>query len=277
MTGERRKEAFDGAAADYGRYRAAYPDHVVAGVLAGSGIRAGTRVLEIGCGTGQLSVPLARAGAELVAVELGANLARIARANLTPYPSARVEVSAFEDWPLPDMLFDAVVSASAFHWLDPRVRFTKSARALRPGGSLTIIHAHHVRGGTPGFFEDTQPYYLKWGLSDDPFFQFTAPSDAPVMYRELDAQPGFRSVRRRRLEIPRQHTTESYVGWLRTDSLVLTLDDQARAGFLNDIAALIDAKYHGSVARNFAYDVITAKRQRRPLGRRRRGLQSACR
>lgn len=259
MTGERRRESFDGAAADYGRYRAPYPDEVTADVLQGSGIVAGTRVLEIGCGTGQLSVPLARAGCELVAVELGASLARAARANLSPYPSARVEVSAFEDWPLPDKPFDAVVCASAFHWLDPHVRFVKSARALRPGGSLTIVHAHHVRGGTPGFFEDTQPYYLKWGLSDDPFFQPPAPTDAPVMYPELEAQPGFRSVRRRRFEIPRQLTTESYVGWLRTDSLVLSLDDQARAGFLHDIAALIDGKYNGSAARNFVYEVITGR------------------
>ena len=36
-------------------------------------------------------------------------------------------------------------------------------------------------------------------------------------------------------------------------------DDQARAGFLNDIAALIDGKYGGSVARNFVYEVITAR------------------
>jgi SAM-dependent methyltransferase len=89
MAGERRRESFDGAAADYGRYRTPYPDEVVAGVLHCSGIGTGTRVLEIGCGTGQLSVPLAKAGAHLVAVELGANLARAARASLSPYPSAR--------------------------------------------------------------------------------------------------------------------------------------------------------------------------------------------
>jgi hypothetical protein len=43
------------------------------------------------------------------------------------------------------------------------------------------------------------------------------------------------------------------------DSLILSLDDQARAGFLNDIAALIDGTYGGSVARNFVYEVITAR------------------
>lgn len=259
MAGERRRESFDSAAADYARYRTPYPEEVVACVLRVSGTGAGTRVLEIGCGTGQLSVPLARAGASLVAVELGPSLARAARAALAPYPDAHVEVSAFEEWPLPDTPFDAVVCASAFHWLDPETRFAKCAQALRPGGSLTIVHAHHVRGGTPGFFEDTQPYYLKWGLSDDPFFQPTAPADAPVTYPELEAAPEFRSVTRHRFEIPRQHTTDSYVGWLRTDSLILSLDDQARAGFLNDIGGLIDRKYNGSVARNFVYDVITAR------------------
>ena len=257
MAGERRRESFDSAAADYGRYRTPYPGEVVATVLHNSGMGTGTRVLEIGCGTGQMSVPLARAGASLVAVELGAGLAAIARAALAPYPGARVEVSAFEDWPLPDVPFDAVVSASAFHWLDPQVRFGKCAQALRPGGSLTIVSAHHVRGGTPGFFEDTQPHYLKWGLSDDLFFQLPAPADAPVMYPELDAEPGFRSVRRQRFEIPRQHTTEPYVGWLRTDSLILSLDERTRARFLNDIAVLIDGKYGGPVARNFAHDVLT--------------------
>jgi hypothetical protein len=45
--------------------------------------------------------------------------------------------------------------------------------------------------------------------------------------------------------------------WL--DPLILSLDDQARAGFLNDIAALIDGKYGGSVARNFVYEGITAR------------------
>lgn len=86
-----------------------------------------------------------------------------------------------------------------------------------------------------------------------------APADAPVMYPELDAQPGFRSVCRRRFEIPRRHTTESCVGWLRTDSLILSLDHQARAGFLNGIAALINGKYDGSAAWKFVYEVITAR------------------
>lgn len=257
---DRRKESFNEAAADYHHYRSAYPDDVVTDVIAASQLRPGSRALEVGCGTGQLTVPLARYGADVVAVELGPDLAVFARQNLAAFPNAQVEVSAFEDWPLPPEPFDAVISASAFHWLDPEIRYSKSARALKPGGRLTVLHAHHVRGGTPGFFEDTQPYYMKWGLSDDPFFQPPSPANVPAMYPELAERTEFSTVRRRRFEIPRQYTTETYVGWLKTDSLVNSLGTHARQGFLGDIGMLVDTRYHGAVARNFVYEVVSAER-----------------
>jgi SAM-dependent methyltransferase len=256
----RRRESFDAVADAYDLYRPAPPLEVVDAVIASSNLHEGSSVLEIGCGTGQLSVPLAKHGVDLVAIELGSHLAALARRNLGEFPNARVEVSAFEDWQLPAHRFDAVVSASAFHWLDPAVRFSKAAEALRPRGSLTLLHVHHIRGGTPGFFEDTQPYYIKWGLSDDPFFQPTAPADVPTMYPELDELHQFSSVERRRFEIAMRLSTASYVGWLRTDSLVNSLDDEARRGFLDDIELLIASEYHGTVARNFVYAVIVARR-----------------
>jgi SAM-dependent methyltransferase len=260
VTGARRKESFDEAAEDYDRWRAGYPEGVVVDMLACAHIDANSRVLEVGCGTGQLSVALAVHGAELVAVELGPNLAAIARQNLGSFPKARVETGAFEDWPLPPEPFDAVVVANAFHWLDPEVRVSKSAEALKLGGHLTIAHAHHILGGTPGFFEATQQYYLKWGLSDDPFFQPPTVEDAPIMYPELDDRPEFGPVRRDRFEIARQHTAESYLGWLKTDSLIATLDADARDGFLNDVGHLVDTGFQGTVSRNFLYEVITTPR-----------------
>jgi SAM-dependent methyltransferase len=256
----RRRESFDAVADAYSLYRPPPPIEVVDAVIALSKLRPGSRVLEIGCGTGQLSVPLAKHGVDLVSIELGSHLAMHARRNLAEFTNARVEVCAFEEWQLPMNKFDAVVCASAFHWLDPAVRYSKSAEALRPEGCLTILHVRHVRGGTPGFFEDTQPYYMRWGLSDDPFFQPAAPADVPTMFPELDELPEFSAVERQYFEIPMRHSTASYVGWLRTDSLVNSLDDERRRGFLEDIEQLIDSKYHGTVVRNFVYDVTVARR-----------------
>jgi SAM-dependent methyltransferase len=256
----RRRESFDAIAQYYNQYRLPYPQEVVATVIALSHLHYGSRVLEVGCGTGQISVPLARHGIDLLALELGPHLADLARRNLKGFPHAHVETSSFEAWPLSGQKFDAVVSASAFHWLHPDLRFSKSAEALHPGGFLTILHVHHVRGGTSGFFADTQPFYLKWGLSEDLSFQPPAPDNVPTMYPELERLPEFCSVQRHRSKIPRRHSTASYTGWLHTDSLVNSLDDSSRRGFLQDIERLIEAKYNGEVVRNYVYDAIVAQR-----------------
>lgn len=259
----RRRESFDVVAEDYNRYRVAYPQEVVEAVIAESGLHSGSRVLEIGCGTGQLSVPLARHGVDLLAIELGPHLAALARENLKQFPNAQVEVNAFEAWPLASQKFDAVVSASAFHWLAPEIRFAKPAEALRPGGCLIILHVHHVRGGTPGFFAEAQACYVKWGLSDDPSFQQPAADNVPSIYPELEQWPEFRPVTRHYFEIPRSHSSASYIGWLRTDSLVNSLDEEARHGFLRDIERLSETKYNGEIVRNYVYEIIVAQRTAR--------------
>jgi SAM-dependent methyltransferase len=258
---ERWRGSFDAVAESYERYRAPYPPEVENAVIALADLHEASTVLEIGCGTGQLSVALAKHGVDLLAVELGPRLAARAQRNLAPYPNARVEVSSFEDWLLRSEKFDAVISATAFHWFDPAIRFSKSAEALRPGGVLAIVHVHHVSGGgTPDFVADTQPYYVKWGLHKDPSFLLPTASRLPPMYLELDDLPEFSSVERRRFEIARRYSTASYIGWLETDSLVNTLDAESRRDFLNAIQQLIESKYGGAVDRNYVYEVIAAQR-----------------
>jgi hypothetical protein len=81
---------------------------------------------------------------------------------------------------------------------------------------------------------------MKWGLSDDLSFQPPAPDNVPTMYPELDQLPEFRSVQRHHFEIPMSHSIASYIGWLNTDSLVNSLNDKSRRGFLQDIDRLIE-------------------------------------
>jgi SAM-dependent methyltransferase len=260
----RQKERFDAVATYYDQYRPGYPPQVIDAVVDVTHIGTGSRVLEIGCGTGQMSVPIAERGARLTAVELGPAQAAIARRHLAPFPAATVEVGTFEEWPLPEQSFDAVVCANAFHWLDPTIRFAKSAQALRPDGILTIVHPRHVRGGTAGFSSEAQPFFVKWGLSDDPIVEPPEPADLPPMYPELDQLALFTSVTRHQFECLLDYTTESYVGLLHTDSLVLSLDASALDGFLRDIGQLIDTHYAGHLSKKFVYEVIAARRASSP-------------
>jgi SAM-dependent methyltransferase len=126
----RLRVTFDEDAERYDRARPGYPPAVLDDLAELAGVGPGCRVLEIGCGTGQATVPLAERGCRIVAVELGAGLAAVARRNLARFLLARVVVAAFEDWPLPPDPFDVVVAATAFHWIDPAVRVAKAAAYL---------------------------------------------------------------------------------------------------------------------------------------------------
>lgn len=262
----RRGDSFDSVADLYDRYRPTYPPEVVAALAEMAALEAGCRVLEIAPGAGQLSGSLAELGAELTAVELGPRLAAKARARLSGFPLAAVEVSSFESWPLPEEPFDVVVCATAFHWLDPELRFSKTARALRPGGSLAIVHAHHVDGGTHGFVRASQELYVRFGLSDDPFFEPPSRDDVPPIFPELEERPEFTSVERRRFDVESAFSAESYVGLLSTDSLVLGLDEAERRGFLDGIGALIDSSFDGAITKRYVYEVAVARRVIRPDG-----------
>jgi len=91
------------------------------------------RLLEIGCGTGIATVPLAEREFRFVCVELGEGLAAVARRKLGSFPAVEVVTAAFETWEPAEANFDAVVSFTAFHWIEPDIRYEKSARLLRPG------------------------------------------------------------------------------------------------------------------------------------------------
>jgi ubiquinone/menaquinone biosynthesis C-methylase UbiE len=129
---ERLRATFDQAAELYDRARPGYPPALFDDLAGLAGIGPGSRVLEIGPGTGQATVTLAERGCRVVAVELGADLAAVAGRNLGRFPAVEVVTAAFEDWPLPGEPFDLVLAATSFHWLDPAVRVVKAADASDP-------------------------------------------------------------------------------------------------------------------------------------------------
>jgi SAM-dependent methyltransferase len=149
---ERLRSTFDQAAELYDRARPRYPAGLFDDLAELAGIGPGSSVLEIGPGTGQATVALAERGCRVVAVELGAALAAVARRNLARFPAVEVVTAPFEDWPLPEEPFDLVLAATAFHWIDPDVRVVKAADALRPGGVLATVTTHHIAGGDDSFF-----------------------------------------------------------------------------------------------------------------------------
>lgn len=104
----------------------------------------GSRILEIGCGTGTLSRRLkfsTYAGVDISpsAIQLAKQSWEECASGLPAGGSATYEASDFHDWPLPPEPFDIAVCVDAFVWIhDQPVAIRKIAQSLRTGGVLVI-------------------------------------------------------------------------------------------------------------------------------------------
>ncbi|WP_329375136.1 class I SAM-dependent methyltransferase [Streptomyces sp. NBC_01483] len=124
-------ESFGADAQRYDQARPGYPDALVTRIIAGS---PGPDVLDVGCGTGIAARQFQAAGCAVLGVEPDARMADFARAR-----GLQVEVAAFEAWQPAGRMFDAVIAAQSWHWVDPVAGTVKAAHVLRPGGRLAIF------------------------------------------------------------------------------------------------------------------------------------------
>jgi SAM-dependent methyltransferase len=228
--------------------------------LAAAAVPPGARVLEIGCGTGQATVALAERGYRIVAVELGPEMATVARRNLAQFESIEIVSAAFEDWPLPDEPFDVVFSATAFHWVDPAVRVSKSADALRPGGLLATVSTEHIAGGTEAFFVAVQECYERFDPATPPGLRQQHAADIPQDDQELTASGWFEPATFHRYEWELSYSTADYVDLLLTYSGMRALPAAQRNVLLNCIAWLIDRSHSGQVVKRYLTELRIAQR-----------------
>jgi SAM-dependent methyltransferase len=240
---ERLRTTFGEDAARYQRARPTYPPQLFTRL-------SGDRILEIGPGTGQATLPLTALG-QVTAVELSPELAAVARLHA---PEAHVVVADFDEWPLPEEPFDLVVSATAFHWLDPLTRMARCAAALRPGGSLAVISTHHVAGGTEQFFVDVQECYERWDPATPPGLRLSRADDVP---REFDESPEFEAPEFHRYEWELSYDTEAYADLLLTYSNHIALP--ARDRLIADIRQLVDTRYGGRVTKRYLTQLAVAR------------------
>jgi len=132
-------EVFDKVAEEYDRHRPAYPDALIDRALEVGGLGPGAPVLEIGCGTGQLTRSLLARGLRVTAIEPGEQLIARARAQLGHAGEVEFVNRRLEEASLPHAHYSAVFSASAMHWVDPDVSWRTTADALVDGGTLALV------------------------------------------------------------------------------------------------------------------------------------------
>ncbi len=258
------RATFDEDAERYHRARPSYPsnliDHIVSSVSSGRPDPAdGTRVLEIGCGTGQATRLLAPRVGSVLAVDLGVALAEVARRELAMFDNVNVVVGDAEKLDPAAGPFDAIVAFTMFHWLDAATRSARLRELLTPDGSLVVVSTHHVEGGTSPFFAEVQECYESWDPSTVKGQRLPEPEHIIEDTSEFE-RSGFSSVSVKRFDQIVSTTTAEYLDVLQTYSGHIDLPSEQRVGLLGCIGNLIDGSYGGRVEKAYHYLVTIARR-----------------
>ena len=127
----------------YDKYRPDYPEELVAVVINKADLIAGSKVLEIGAGSGKATVQFADFGFEMLCIEPASDSAKKGAEKLRD-KNIEFIVSTFEDYAAPPEYFDAIIAGQAFHWIikeigyriSKQTGFEKCANTLKKGGYL---------------------------------------------------------------------------------------------------------------------------------------------
>lgn len=254
---------FDQAASDYEKTRPGYPNELIQDIITISNIPRNGLILEIGCGTGQATVPFAKRGYSMTCLDIGKELLTRAAQKCISYPKVRFELSSFENWNAAEAVYDLIISATAFHWIPPEIGYPKTAHMLKEDGYLALFWNHHPTPYT-GFFQTVQSIYRdivpEWG---------PASSNQSIEERIEQTRVGiaktnlFETVTIHQYLWERDYNTEAYLRLLNTYSDHRQLDESRKFRLFEKIGELIEKKYGGIVTRPYLTVLYIAKKKTR--------------
>lgn len=132
-------ERFDGRAEKYVQFRPSYPSESIDTIVASCGLEPGSRVADIGSGTGIFSQLLVSRGLEVSGVEPNAQMRTAAEQSFEDEKRFHSVNGTAETTTLEDSSVHAVTAAQAFHWFDPEPTKTEMRRILQPGGKIALV------------------------------------------------------------------------------------------------------------------------------------------
>jgi SAM-dependent methyltransferase len=249
--------SFDGVAEIYHGIRPSYPPPMFDELF--RLLPSHPAVLEVGPGTGQATRDLLIRGANVHAVEIGPAMAAKLR-EVLPSPALTVIVGDFEEVDVGEHGFDAVFSATAYHWISPKAQVDRPAIVLKPGGRVAIVDLNQVSSPEDkGFFAAAQPIYERYG---DGHTGPRAPDrnavDPPI-HRMLRGDRRFSNVELRAYDWDQTYSAADYRKLMLSNSITQMMTPPARQGLLDDMENFIRRQYADQVTRPLVVTLTTAR------------------
>lgn len=216
----------------YGQSGAFVPA-LAGGVVEWLGAQPGERILDLGCGDGQLTLRLSEAGAQMTGLDLSPAMVSAAHAR-----GIQAEVGSAERLPFPDHSFDAVFSNAALHWVgDHDAMMDEVHRVLQPGGRFVAEMGGH--GNIAAISVALRSVLERFGFGERENQVNYFPT--PTVYRRRLERHGFSVERIELIPRPTPLPADGMAGWLRTfrRGVLDGLPESLRATVVDETCALL--------------------------------------
>lgn len=229
-------KVFDDNAVLYDKYRPRYPNDLIEELIDLSQIKVRDKILEIGCGTGQITIDFIKRGYEVIAIEKGESLSKIALNKIKKYGIGQIINSTFEEW-MPIGKFKLMISAQAFHWIDKESGIDKILKILEENGSIGLIWNLDESQETE-FWKQTNKVYEKYLPIKKGQRSLTETIDQNWNY--INTRDELGEFERKEYKWKKLYSKEEYLGLLSTFSPHMSMETNKRVEFFKEIESIIE-------------------------------------
>jgi len=219
----------------YDRARPSYPDALIDDVVAAIPRAREARVLEVGAGTGKATKLLAPRVGSLVALEPDPAMATIASRHAESSSNVDIVVDRFEDWVTAGPPFSGIVAAHCWHWVDPRVGYTKARSLVQDDGVLAAFWNVPVLEVSP-----LAPAIDDAYRAHAPSLEDKTSSTRASFQSSLARHPGFGVRDQREYDWDQVYSAQEYTDMLCTHSDHHLLPEAERAALVDAVRGVID-------------------------------------
>lgn len=261
-TSEQRKNWYSEVADAYNKARPRYPKELICRAVELAQLHKDAIILEVGCGPGIATTAFAQLGFSMVCLEPSQEACQLARQNCASYPSVEIANTTFEEWQLEAERFNAVLAATAWHWVPPEIGYPKAAAALQENGSLILLW-----NMTP-----QPPYEVYQALNE--VYQTHAPSLGRYEDRETQEKilrgigqnvidsGQFKNLVSEQLACEVTYSIDDYLTLLNTFSPYMMLDPQKRDSLFEGLREVLERSCGRSIQVSYLSAFHIAKKAR---------------
>jgi len=240
--------SFDRVPEIYDRVRPTYPPALFNALFAT--LDDDPQIVEVGPGSGQATAEMLERNARVTAVEIGPALAGLLHTKYRDNDRLTVLNDDFERAALPANCFDAVVSATAYHWISASAQVERPAQLLVPGGVLGVIDLVQVASAADGgYFDRVRPVYERHGQARPDWSPPTHSTVVPAIAGHLEASGVYGNIELHTMAWDQTYDAASYRDLLLSYSGTQMMEEPARTAMVDELVEIVATEFDDTVVR----------------------------